>query len=307
MQMGLYAGSVAAAVLLFVGGPDYYSPRAWRLAWDLGHLLAFFLWTAAGLSASARLAAHRTSTQILIVAPIALFLGLGIECAQSLLGRTFSLADIANDLLGSASAIAFLSSRRREMRRVALRSAEVIVLTLVALQSLPLARVVIDDGIAWKQFPVLSDFETPFELTRWTSRSLISIDHRIARQGSASLQVPLTTEPYSGASLQNFPSGWEGYAALHLSIYNESEDPLGISISIHDEKHMQTGRAYPDRFTAHYALQHGWNDIDIPLERVRNAPAHRTLDLESVRDLSVVAIALPTPRVIHIDDVRLTR
>jgi len=305
--MGLYAASAAAALLLFVGGPDYYSPRAWRLAWDLGHLLAFFLWTAVSLSASARLAAQRAGRQILIIAPIALLLGLGIEWAQSLLGRTFSLLDVANDLLGSAAAMVFLSPRRLQMRSAALRSAQVVVLTLVALQALPLARVVIDDGIAWKQFPVLSDFETPFELSRWTSRSSISTDHGIARQGRASLRVPLTTQQYSGASLQHFPSRWEGYAALHLSIYNESENPLAISISIHDEKHMQSGRAYPDRFTAHFFLQRGWNDIDIPLEQIRNAPAHRMLDLESVRDLSVVAIALPAPRVIHIDDVRLTR
>jgi hypothetical protein len=244
---------------------------------------------------------------MLVIAPIALVLGLGIEWAQSLLGRTFSLVDVANDLLGSAAAVLLLSPRRLEMRKAPLRSAQLAVLLLVGLQSLPLARVVIDDAIAWKRFPVLSDLETPFELTRWTSASSISMDHGIARQGGASLRIPLTTQPYSGASLQHFPSRWEGYAALHLSVYNESEDSFVISISVHDEKHVQTGREYPDRFTAYFPLRRGWNDIDIPLERVRNAPAHRTLDLGLVRDLSVVAIALPAPRVIYIDDVRLTR
>jgi len=303
----LYTLSPAAAVLLFVGGPDYYSPRTWRLAWDLGHLLVFFVWTAAVLSASPRFAAKRIGNQLLIALPIVLLLGLCVEWAQSVLGRSFGLRDIATDVLGSAAAIVFRSPARFEMERAALRAAQIGVIVLVGLQSLPLARVVIDDAIAWKQFPVLSDLETPFELTRWTSRSAISVDHEIARQGRASLRVPLTTEQYSGASLQHFLSDWEGYSALHLSIYNESGDPFVVTISIHDKQHAQTGRAFSDRFNARVTLRRGWNDIDVPLVQIRNAPARRALDLRLIRDLSIIAVALPAPHVIYIDDIRLKR
>jgi hypothetical protein len=215
--------------------------------------------------------------------------------------------DVANDVLGSATAIVFLSPARFEMRKLALRGAQVATVSLVVLQSLPLARIVIDDGIAWKQFPVLSDLETPFEITRWTSRSAISVDHEIARQGRASLRVPLTTEEYSGASLQYFPSNWEGYTALRLGIYSESGDPSVVTISVHDEQHIRTGRAYSDRFNARFTLRPGWNDIDVPLARIRNAPASRTLDLRSVRELSVIAVSLPAPRVIHVDNVHLRK
>lgn len=297
--------SAVAAALLFVGGPDYYSPRALRLAWDLGHLPAFFLWTALVLSASPKFTAKRISTQTSLALPIALLLGLGVECAQSALGRSFGLMDLANDILGSATAIVFLSPTRFEMRKLALRGAQVATASLVVLQSLPLARIVIDDGIAWKQFPVLSDLETPFEITRWTSSSAISVDHEIARQGRASLRVPLTTEEYSGASLQYFPSDWDGYAALRLSIYSESGDPSVVTVSVHDEQHIRTGRAYSDRFNARFTLRPGWNDIDVPLARIRNAPASRTLDLRSVRELSVNASSLPAPRVIHVDNIHL--
>jgi hypothetical protein len=188
-----------------------------------------------------------------------------------------------------------------------LRAAQLVVAGLATLQCLPLARAVVDDSIALTQFPVLSDFETPFELTRWSSRSAISIDHGIARQGRASLRIPLSTEEYSGASLEHFPSRWDDYAGLHMSIYNASPDAFVIWISIHDEQHLHTGRLYEDRFSASFTLRRGWNDIDIPLDRVRNAPQQRTLDLGAVRDLSIVATALPEPRVIHVDDVRLTR
>jgi len=307
LTISLFALSAAAAVLLFVGGPDYYSPRALRLAWDLGHLPAFFVWTAAALLASPRFAAKSIRVQILVALPTVLLVGLGVEWVQSALGRTFGLMDLVNDVLGSAGAIVFLSPARLEMRRTALRTAQVAVVALIVLQLLPLARVVIDDGIARKRFPVLSDLETPFELTRWTSRSAISVDQRIARHGRASLRVPLTTEKYSGANLQHFPSDWESYTALHLSIHNDSGDPLVITISIHDKQHIETGRAYSDRFNGRFPLRQGWNDIDIPLVQVRNAPARRTLDLRVVRDLSIIAVALPTPRVIHIDDIYLKK
>lgn len=299
--------SAVPAALLFVGGPDYYSPRALRLAWDLGHLPAFVLWTAVALSASSKFTAKRISSQLLIALPIALLLGLGVEWAQSALGRSFALMDIANDVLGSATAILFLSPARFEMRKLALRGMQVAIVSLVVLQALPLARVVIDDGIAWKQFPVLSDLETPYEITRWTSRSAISVDHEIARQGRASLRVALTTEEYSGASLQHFPANWEGHTALRLSIYSESGDPSVVTISVHDEQHMRTGRAYLDRFNARFTLRPGWNDINVPLARIRDAPVGRALDLRSVRELSIIAVSLPAPRVIHVDNVHLSK
>jgi hypothetical protein len=213
--------------------------------------------------------------------------------------------DLANDVLGSATAIVFLSPARFEMQKLALRGAQVAAVSLVVLQSLPLARIVIDNGIAWKQFPVLSDLETPFEITRWTSRSAISVDHEIARKGRASLRVPLTTEEYSGASLQYFVSNWEGYATLRLSIYSESGDPSVVTISVCDEQHVRTGRAHSDRFNGRFTLRPGWNDIDVPLAQIRNAPATRTLDLRSVREVSVIASSLPAPRVIHVDNVHL--
>jgi hypothetical protein len=107
--------------------------------------------------------------------------------------------------------------------------------------------------------------------------------------------------------LEHFPSRWDDYAGLHMSIYNASPDALVISISIHDDQHSRTGRLYSDRFSASFTLRRGWNDIEIPLDRVRNAPQDRALDLGTVRDLSIVATALPEPRVIHVDDIRLTR
>ena len=307
LKVGLCAISLAAAALFFVGGPDYYSPRAFRMAWDLGHLPAFFIWTAAVLAISRRFATTPIASQLLIAAAVVVPVGLGIEWFQVFVGRDFELRDVANDFLGSAAAIVFLSPGRRRMRKATLRAVQSAIAIFFVLQVEPLVRVIIDDVIARAQFPVLSDFETPFERTRWASQTPITVDDRIARHGKASLRVPLTTDKYSGASLRHFPSDWGGYKALHISIYNQSKDHFAITVSIHDKQHVQTGRAYQDRFTGRFILDAGWNDIDIPLDRVRTAPADRTIDLRRILDLSILAISLPTPHVIFVDDIRLKK
>ena len=306
-EIGVCALSAAAAVFLFVGGPDYYSPRAWRLAWDLGHLLAFFVWTAAALSASHRFAAEPVHRQILIALPIVLLAGLGIEWVQSALGRSFALTDIANNVLGSATAIVFLSPARHLMRKPAVRAAQGTVVALVLLQLLPLARVVVDEVIAWKRFPVLSDFETPFELTRWTNRSDIAIDRQIVRQGNASLRVRLMPAKYSGISLRYFPSDWRDYSALSLSVFNGSSAELRVTCRIHDEQHVHTGERYSDRFNQTFVLQAGWNDITIPTKSIRDAPQGRRMDLQRIRDVSIFLTDLYAPRTIYVDDVRLIK
>ena len=304
-KIGFYVLSAATAALFFVGGPDYYSPRTWRLAWDLGHLLAFFAWTAAALSASHRFAAEPVDRQMLIALPIVLLASLGIEWTQSAFGRSFALADIVNNVLGSATAIAFLSPARHLMHKPAVRAAQGTVVALVLLQLLPLAQVVVDDVIAWQRFPILSDLETPFEHTRWTSRSAIAIDRQVVRQGNASLQVRLMPGKYSGISLLYFPSDWRDYTAVSLSVFNGSSSELRVTCRIHDEKHIHTGQRYSDRFNQTFVLKAGWNDITIPTKSIRDAPQGRRMNLQRVRDVSLILTDLHTPRTIYVDDVRL--
>jgi VanZ family protein len=306
LRIALYLLSVICAVLLFVGtGPDYYSPRPYRLAWELGHVCTFFIWTLAAFLALKAFARTPFSRQLILALLATSAGGLLIEWLQSMVGRTFALTDVMNDLLGTVIAIAFLSPTRHLTKRRTLRILQSASLVLLILQLLPLAKVVIDDIIAWQQFPILADFETPFEAGRWVSESPTALSDQIFRHGRFSLQVRLKPAQYSGASLRYFPSDWRNYSTLHLSIFNVSKEALPITISIHDIQHIRTGQAYADRFTANVTLSHGWNNIDLPLTAVQHAPGGRNLDMSEIRDISIVTVGMWRPHVIYIDNVRL--
>jgi VanZ family protein len=301
----LYVPSAICVVLLFVGGPDYYSPPSYKGAWSLGHILAFFLWSVVLMRISAWFATKPISQQILIGLFITLSLGFAIEWLQTFVGRTFSVGDVLRDLTGSFLAIAFLSPARRTLAWAGLRGIQAVALLLVLLQVYPVVVALANEIVARRQFPVLSDLETPFERSRWKSGFPLRIDKQVVRQGRASLRVQLMPNKYAGLTLNHFPEDWRGYSTLRFSVFNASHAAIRITCRIHDKEHIHNGEAYSDRFNERFMLAPGWNDLSIPLDRIKNAPAGRTMDLARVQGLALYIKDLDRPIVLYIDAMRL--
>ena len=304
-RISVYILSMLGAVFLFIGGPDYYAPRIYRLAWDLGHICLFFLWTYALMRTWKGFAMKPFHIQFILISLITLFLGFSVEFAQSAFDRTFSIQDVLRNMIGSTAAIAFLSPTRNAISKRLLHTTQVLVSLLLLVLIYPFMRVLVDEVIARGQLPVLSNFETPFEIHRWRSRSIIAIDQETVKEGRTSLKVLLTTDRYSGASLVHFPSDWRNYKYLHMSIFNTSPEPLELTLRIHDDQHVRNAQSYWDRFNTTFILYHGWNDIDVSIEDIKNAPKNRIMDLRTVKDVTIFTVSLKTPKVIYVDDVRL--
>jgi hypothetical protein len=176
---------------------------------------------------------------------------------------------------------------------------------MVILAALPFAKAAADEVLARMQFPVLSDFETPFEIDRWAGNAELSIDNQVHFHGRSSLKIVLNTSNYSGAALRYFPGNWLNYEYLHMSIFNPLDESLKVTCRIHDRHHADAIQAYDDRFNMGRVLRQGWNQIVIPLEEVKNAPKSRKLDLQEVQNIGVFVYRLRQPRVIYIDEVAL--
>jgi len=292
-------------VFLFFGGPDYYSSRPLRLAWELGHICLFFFYTYALLNIWKGFARRSFQVQLIVVLLLSLVLGLLIEWSQAAFDRTFSLKDILMNVIGSIAAVGFLSPTRIAVSRNLLRITQVIICFLVLLMTYPLVIVLVDQVFARMQFPVLSNFETPFEIDRWGGSALIAIDKNTVREGNASLKVQLTTDRYSGTSLNHFLPHWHGHDSLQISIFNPSLEPLKITVRINDKEHISNGQSYSDRFNRQFILSSGWNNIDIAIDDIRNAPETREMNLRAILNLGIFTINLKHPRLIYIDDVRL--
>lgn len=288
---------------LFIGGPDVFSSRLYQSTWSLGHLLLF-----AGLTLLlVRHSPVAWSWQFLwlVTLGFAALAGGLVEVVQGVLGRTPSFVDWSWDLLGSAIGLVALRVLPAQWFVRWLITA-IVVGSLGVILSTPLM-IAVDDLMAARQFPVLANFETPLELSRWRGRDYLRIQNKHSVEGRHSLQVTLPPGLYSGTSFSHFPRDWSGYSRLEFHVHNPSADPLPITVKIYDQLHVTHGRPFADRYNGRRTLKAGWNHIRVDLAKVRSAPAEREMDLQHVHNLQIFTARLKQARTIYIDDLRLIR
>jgi len=299
-SIGLLTGSV----LFFLGGPDYNSPRAFSAFWNLGHIIYFFL-LSYSLSKWNWLARYHLSKRWLFVLSVTLVCGTLIELIQHHIpNRTADPTDVIRDLTGSFLFLSFSSAYAADLGKLKI-ILRIMALTLLLFQLRPLATDLLDETITWRQFPLLSGFETPFERGRWQGNAHMTIKQIPAIATGHIMQIALSRARYSGVELRYFPRDWRKYKTLELNIYNPQTLPLSISCRIHDRQHTQGPQRYSDRYNHRFLLNHGWNKIEINLNDVASAPRHRKMDLGQIRSLGIFVSSQPQPRIIFLDNIKL--
>lgn len=294
--------AVVCLFLLFVGGPDFDAPRTLRYGWDLGHLLVFALW--AYLYALWR--AERSFERLVVeVALLALVLGGLSELVQAGIGRQAAWSDLGRDLAGGLLGLALAPLRPGLLKTWLIRLFRVGVCGAVLLSLIPFLQVAVDDLIAWRQFPLLSGFETPFEASRWSGSVRREVERLVSFSGQAGLRLNLDTQRYAGIGLRSFPRDWQDFRHLSLQVYNPDPKPLQLYFRIHDHDHRASGNAYTDRFNTRFLLRQGWNNLQVKLAEVAAAPRGRQLDLSRVAGLNLYVDKLDRSRIIYLDEVRL--
>jgi hypothetical protein len=296
---------VIGTTLLFVGGPDYHSARSLKHLWDLGHIVYFALLTL--LLCRWRVVATMPLTaQWIALITTTVLIGVSIELLQYGTSRTPNTGDLVRDLSGSLLVLV-LGPPGRRLRagylKLLLRTA---VLLLMLTLLWPLTRSLIDEAIARYQFPLLSGFETPFELDRWQGDAGLGIESSTPLSSGKWLKLSLSTAKYSGAALKYFDGDWSSNRSLSVRFYNPDTSPLQITCRIHDLNHVDGNEEYTDRFNRRFKLVPGWNRIVIDLDEVKQSPDNRNMDMRRIRGVMFFAVSLPAPRVIYLDKLMLT-
>lgn len=296
----VFSGLALLAVLfLFVGGPNEYSLRSVQSAWGLGHFVCFGLLAYLYVVWRGGIAFWRVLAEVLI---LTFLLGGLTEILQSFVGRTPLWIDLWHDILGAMLVVLFYSVSRFQLSLLVLKGLQLAVLLLVIPNILPLGRYIVDEAIARHQFPLLSGFETPFELSRWSDDRNPRIVADPVLSGQGSLMVELTTDMYSGITLNYFPRDWSDYNALNLQVYLVDQEPLYLNLRIHDIHHNQN---YADRFNTQFRLNQGWNHLKIHMSDIAAGPVDRRLDLARIGGLGVFVVAQEQSKTIIIDEVQL--
>lgn len=301
---------VCISPFFFLWGPNYLSSRSFKYFWDLGHIFYFMLFSYAFAEFFLKKKFNLSAGKLFyVVFAVTFFLGLFIEYGQLLMsgGRSPDLYDVARNQFGCLLAFSFFV-KPLFLTNKALRFALYGLLPIAAVSAvLPFSGAIFDEAMARRKFPVLSDFETPFEKSRWVPKGGMTMVQDVVRNGRVAASVQLSTEEYSGVSLFYFPHDWSGYRWLHFSINNPTSDTFEIICRINDSKHRELGQQYADRFNRNYWLRPGWNDVAISLDEVEQAPAGRKMDLTTIELLGLFVMNQSVPRIIYIDNFFLSR
>ncbi|MGM0402911.1 MAG: VanZ family protein [Thermodesulfobacteriota bacterium] len=269
------------------------------------HMLVFFLGGYLVFAFTPSFSARSLTGQILLLLSGTLIAGLVLEGLQSIVpGRTASLRDIIANATG---AMIFLSITNLRKRRgpFLLNAASIII---AAFLLWPLFKALGDEYTAKMQFPLLAGFETPFEASRFIrGTGRFSVTDEYAYSGENSLRVNMGTQTYSGIALEYMPRNWQGYSHLQIAVYNPQEEQVTLYIRIHDTHHANSGRMiYADRFNRIFILlPRQWTILEIPLERIENAPRKRKMDMEQITNVGFFVAREPEPLTLYIDDIRL--
>jgi hypothetical protein len=243
--------------------------------------------------------------QWIVILLITFVAGVSIELLQYGTGRDPDAGDVLRDLSGSLLVLVFGSLGSKLQPVSWQRSLQLSVSLLLLAQLWPIARSLVDEAIARYQFPLLSGFETPFEIDRWTGSARLSVETIAAISQGRLLKLSLTTDQYSGATLNYFDGDWTSARTLLISLYNPDASPLQITCRIHDLQHIDGNEEYEDRFNRSFLLVRGWNHIEIDLNEVKASPAGRSMDMSRIRGLGLFVITLPARRTLYVDEVRL--
>jgi glycopeptide antibiotics resistance protein len=301
--LSILATIFAISFLLFFDFGKLYSRTATEIL-NFGHLIlfgsaaVFLLWVF-----------HRegSSPPYGKVAAITIFLGILSEFIQLMTpSRDFELRDMFADTLGAVIFLVVAYTLREDLSPSKKRFIRTVSILLILAMLGPVFSAVIDDWSMQKDFPLLGSFESCLEKSRWTVEGSNTIKRvkQHAADGEYSLKTVLLSGQYPGVALEYLIPDWRGFSSLDFDAFYEGTVPLKITVRIHDRKHNQQ---YNDRYNESFLLQHGDNHLSIGLDKVRNAPGGRQMDMTAIEGLCIFTTSLKEPRIIYLDNVRLKK
>jgi VanZ family protein len=263
---------VLAVPFFFIGGPSSVSLDVHRRFWDLGHSI-FFALVAINL---VWWKIVKTPKQFSISFVAVVLLSLLIEKLQTYVGRDASWSDVLANMAGLLLGYTLTQTASRSI--ILLRALSLIGL-MPGLWSFFKSAAV--SFILWQQFPLLSGGDSSWESVVWGGKSEIT---RIASPEKTQrvYLVRYSGEAYQSADMMGFIQPWIDYQRLILEIENPSSEALSIVLRISDKQHELSEQKYNDRFNRRIHLLPGWNQIEVSISDIENAPADRKMNLHEI-------------------------
>ena len=234
---------------------------------------------------------------------ITMALGIITEVIQIITpGRFFEIRDILFDAIGAGCFLTLaypFPDNGIQIKRIFRTAA----LAVIIAGTIPIFLAVGDEITMRNNFPLIGSFESRLEMDRWGGKdSEISRSALHSTHGEYSLKATLLPGEYPGISLNYFKRDWRGYDRLSFDVFLAGNNPLRITVRIHDKLHNDE---YEDRFNRGFVLDPGSNTVVIDLEEVMKAPEGRKMDMASIVNICIFSYNLAEPRTLYLDNLRL--
>jgi hypothetical protein len=248
-------------------------------------------------------------SRYLIVLGLTLLVGLLTEGLQALGFGEPSLVDLGRDLAGG---VAFLSIHAAVTVRADARRrwffalvGGIILLGMAVSPAVWIAGYVARD----QRFPCLLDADSALSrlFVQGVHAEFSAVpapDDWIDAPGGQVGRLQLQPAEYSGMILHEPVPEWSGCRQLLLELYAGPDSPPAVTIRIDDRAHQGDPR---DRYNETLPLKRGVNRILIPVERIRGAPAGRTMDMDAIVAVHLFASRLAAPAEILVGRITLIR
>jgi hypothetical protein len=124
------------------------------------------------------------------------------------------------------------------------------------------------------------------------------------RDGYSEPLARLDLQPglYPGISIDEPYPDWRGYRRLVFTVVSDLDEPVRITIRVHDSRHDQR---YEDRFNRTLTIAPGVNRFAIRLDDIRAAPDRREMDMGRIRGVVLFGYRLAAPTHVFLGPLRL--
>lgn len=277
----------------------------WGKLADAGHVPLFFVVTIAIYFLLSSKKDQGDMTMIRTVFMVWLGI-LFFELLQPLVGREGSVVDLENGVLGSGFAAIGLFVWKRALNfrwhgpYLGLGIVSLVVVLLPVVDEWELMK------WAHAQFPLLGDFETGIELTRWQpivwseqEKTEIFVSQKHFTHGKKSLKLQTASDSWSGVSFRANGGDWSNYQFLSFDVFNPGTE-FELHLRVDD---FGNTKRYQDRFNRVVSIAPGSNTVQISINEIRLGPVGRELEINCLKEIYFFTRGVK--RVFYLDNLRL--
>lgn len=280
----LFWAAVSVLVVTLLLAPMPSGNLWWREAVNSSHVFVFgAISFVIYHQLSVRQPSPGNAMTYVLVFIITMSIGIIVEMLQGLTQRDANLDDITRNLFGILAGLCFLAG----FQQIGKCSGRAVIVSLAAGSFLLLMGVYPLFQLSWhylerkNAFPVIIDFNRQWSssFVRFNNAEIINtVDNRHV-EGAEMRLVQFNPGKYPGMSVIELEPDWSGYNSLRITMFSGHKKNIALVLRVHDKVHNQ---GHEDRFNKRLVVEPGLNEFDMPLDKIRQGPVQRELDLANI-------------------------